>query len=343
MSKHGTATKLGGGPGLQCRFRDGKACDAPQNHLKSDKRRACLNDVTRLCSRHWRCEPLSTFKHFQPASATTTIIATKGPRLHSKRDRLRPIIARQLLASSRYLGASIRYLLSLPSSLTLSRPRPCRHPRRNGRAEREPKTVIAKETVVKNTITTAYARVDRPVTKALRSCRITRATITRPLSPRSDGAVQQVSAPGGLRDLIRGVEERKAREAERRADSNYKDLYVLADGNEDMGCVKKNAKLMSALRKVRAKYGKAVVVDSAYRSPAYNRRVRGAKGSYHMSCNALDIYVTSVSKDALRAFVRTLPEIGGVGIYASGAIHIDTGPVRNWDWRRKSRKVGAEL
>ena len=67
------------------------------------------------------------------------------------------------------------------------------------------------------------------------------------------------------------------------------------------------------------------------------------KSSYHMSCRALDIYVTRVSKDALRAFVRTLPEIGGVGIYASGAIHIDTGPVRNWDWRRKSRKVGAEL
>ena len=32
------------------------------------------------------------------ASATTTIIATKGPRLHSKRDRLRPIIARLVVS-----------------------------------------------------------------------------------------------------------------------------------------------------------------------------------------------------------------------------------------------------
>ena len=62
-----------------------------------------------------------------------------------------------------------------------------------------------------------------------------------------------------------------------------------------------------------------------------------------MSCRALDVYVTSVSKDALRSYVRTLPEIGGVGIYASGAIHMDTGPVRNWDWRRKSRKDGSTL
>ena len=101
---------------------------------------------------------------------------------------------------------------------------------------------------------------------------------------------------------------------------------------------------MSALRKIRARYGKAVVVDSAYRSPAYNRSVSGAKNSYHMSCRALDVYVTSVSKDALRNYVRTLPEIGGVGIiYASGAIHMDTGPVRNWDWRRRARKVGSTL
>ena len=40
-----------------------------------------------------------------------------------------------------------------------------------------------------------------------------------------------------------------------------------------------------------------------------------------MTCIALDIYITNVRKDALRAFVRTLPEIGGVGIYASGSPH----------------------
>ena len=216
--------------------------------------------------------------------------------------------------------------------------------------KREPETGINKETVDKNTIVTSYARVDRPVTKRPSPFPDQGETemranipITKPLSPRFDGAVQTVSAPGGLRDFIRGTEEPKAREGERRADRNDKTLYVLADGNEDMGCVKKNAKLMSALRKIRARYGKAVVVDSAYRSPAHNHRVNGAKNSYHLSCRALDVYVTSVSKDALRSYVRTLPEIGGVGIYASGAIHMDTGPVRNWDWRRKGSKDGSTL
>jgi uncharacterized protein YcbK (DUF882 family) len=165
--------------------------------------------------------------------------------------------------------------------------------------------------------------------------------IRKPLSQRAEGSVQLASAAGGLRDLVRRAEENNQREAERKAESNVKDLYVLADGNEDMGCVKRNARLMSALRKVRTKYGKAVVVDSAYRSPAHNRKVSGARGSYHMSCKALDIYVPGIGKDSLRNYVRTLREIGGVGIYASGAIHMDTGPVRNWDWRRRSRKAGA--
>ena len=134
------------------------------------------------------------------------------------------------LASSRCASASIRYLLTWRSLRILSQRCRYRHPRRNGHAERSRKPVINKETVVKNTITTAYARVDRPVTKRpspfpdqgeteMRA----NTAITRPLSPRSDGAVQQVSAPGGLRDLIRGAEEPKAREAERRADRNDKD------------------------------------------------------------------------------------------------------------------------
>jgi hypothetical protein len=118
-------------------------------------------------------------------------------------------------------------------------------------------------------------------------------------------------------------------------------LYVLADGNEDMGCVLKNARLMRALQKIRDHYGRAVVVDSAYRSPSYNKRVRGAKRSYHMRCAAIDLRIPGVAKDALRNYARSLPEVGGVGVYASDMVHIDTGPKRNWDWRRKRKKKGG--
>lgn len=110
-------------------------------------------------------------------------------------------------------------------------------------------------------------------------------------------------------------------------------IYALADGNEDMGCMKKNRFMIGVLRDLKAKYGKTVLVDSAYRSPRYNRKVRGAKKSLHMSCQALDVKIPGVSKDKLAAYLRSYPGMGGVGIYSSGSVHFDHGRRRNWDWR----------
>jgi hypothetical protein len=67
-----------------------------------------------------------------------------------------------------------------------------------------------------------------------------RPTIIKPHSRRDDRAVQPLSAIGGLRSLVRRAEEKKKQEVERKAARNFEDIYVLADGNEDMGCVKQN-------------------------------------------------------------------------------------------------------
>jgi uncharacterized protein YcbK (DUF882 family) len=282
-------------------------------------------------------------------------VAAKGPRLGSKHDRL-PRLTHAYASDEpireRFYPwpANLAVIAHLEPDAHLEPAVPLPTPAPERPHRQQPETVIARVEVDPDVITAAYVRTDRPAIKAPpplpeygEAESKARAAVAKPLSQRADGIFQRVSAPGGLRDLVWRTEEQKQREAERKAEDNPGDLYVLADGTEDMGCVTKNARLMSALRKVHDKYGKAVVIDSAYRSPAYNRMVSGAKNSYHMSCMALDISVTGVSKDALRDYVRTLPEIGGVGIYASGSIHMDTGPVRNWDWRRKSRKSGAEV
>lgn len=146
---------------------------------------------------------------------------------------------------------------------------------------------------------------------------------------------QLAYAGSGLEALSRGLRQRRYDSAPKGS------IYALVDGNEDMGCIAKNSRLMSAIRKVHDKYGKTVGIDSAYRSPAYNKGVGGAEKSYHMRCQAVDILVPGVSKDALRVYVRSLPEIGGVGIYNQASIHIDTGPVRNWDWRGRKRTILA--
>ncbi len=232
-----------------------------------------------------------------PALTTNTVMAAKGPRLHSKRDRLQrvtwPRFSVEPLRERFYpLPADLAVIAHLEPSAPVPSPAPERPHRR------EPQTVIARETVVKNTITTAYARIDRPVTKGpspLPNFGETKmranTAITRPLSPRSDGAVQHVSAPAGLRDLIRGAEERKAREAESKTERKLQGPLCPGRRQRGHGLRQEERPADVGAAEGPRQVRRAVVVDSAYRSPAYNRKVSGAKNSYHMSCNALDIYV----------------------------------------------------
>lgn len=97
--------------------------------------------------------------------------------------------------------------------------------------------------------------------------------------------------------------------------------------------------LIALLGKIERRFGKKVVISSGYRSPAYNRRVRGARRSKHLTCEAADISIPGISKYTLARFVRSLPGRGGVGTYCrSGFIHVDIGKKRDWHWRCRKHK-----
>lgn len=144
--------------------------------------------------------------------------------------------------------------------------------------------------------------------------------------------VEKVAFAPAMVDKDLSPFERIFKPRETKPDSKL--LYVRADGNEEMGCLHKNAFMMGVLAAAKKKFGATPVVDSGYRSPAHNRRVSGAKQSLHMRCLAMDIKVPGTSKDALAAWLRRYPGMGGVGIYASGFVHFDKGRRRDWDWRR---------
>ncbi|MCY0147050.1 YcbK family protein [Hoeflea sp. G2-23] len=98
-------------------------------------------------------------------------------------------------------------------------------------------------------------------------------------------------------------------------------------------------KLISVLHTVERKYGRPVVVTSGYRSPKHNRRVGGASGSRHTTCEAADIQVEGVSKWQLAKYLRSMPGRGGVGTYCyTESVHIDIGNARDWNWRCRRRK-----
>jgi uncharacterized protein YcbK (DUF882 family) len=105
----------------------------------------------------------------------------------------------------------------------------------------------------------------------------------------------------------------------------------------DVACLK--PQLVKILKKIESHYRSPVVVTSGYRSPGYNRRVRGAKNSLHMFCAAADVQVVGVGKWELARFARSMSGRGGVGTYChTDSVHIDVGPDRDWNWRCSRRK-----
>jgi uncharacterized protein YcbK (DUF882 family) len=105
----------------------------------------------------------------------------------------------------------------------------------------------------------------------------------------------------------------------------------------DVACLK--PQLVKVLKGVERHYGRDAIVTSGFRSPSFNRRVRGAKHSLHMFCAAADIQVPGVSKWALAKYLRSLPGRGGVGTYChTDSIHVDIGPDRDWNWRCSRRR-----
>ena len=114
--------------------------------------------------------------------------------------------------------------------------------------------------------------------------------------------------------------------------------------------------LRAVLNRAATHFSAPVLVTSAYRSPAYNRRVRGAWRSMHMvrdgKRGAVDFKVVGVSKGTLYAWAKRQPEVSGIGLYCrSDFIHVDNGTKRSWYWgcggggrhyaRRRIQMAGA--
>ena len=87
-------------------------------------------------------------------------------------------------------------------------------------------------------------------------------------------------------------------------------------------------RLLFTLEDIAVRYGR-VTVNSTKRSHAHNRKVGGARHSYHLNCNAVDFRVHGNYRGAL-AFLRKQSRVGGIKHYGGGLFHIDTGPRRTW-------------
>jgi len=129
-----------------------------------------------------------------------------------------------------------------------------------------------------------------------------------------DGRVIDMEAEGGPSVAI----DRSARRARRRTEDPRQTGNV-------------NQEVMDLLGQLRSTSGQDLPVTSGFRSSAKNAQVGGAKGSQHLTGNAVDVDVANLSREQRRELIRMASELGfgGIGVY-DNAMHFDVGPRRAW-------------
>lgn len=82
--------------------------------------------------------------------------------------------------------------------------------------------------------------------------------------------------------------------------------------------------LVGILDMLRKKVEKPVIINSGYRTPEHNKKVGGAKYSYHMRGMAADIRVNGMSpKEVAKVLDSLIPDECGIIVY-NHWVHFDT-------------------
>lgn len=119
----------------------------------------------------------------------------------------------------------------------------------------------------------------------------------------------------------------KAKEGNVRLSKNFTvKEFACSDGTDTVFI---SLALVNLLQKIRDHFGKAVIINSAYRTEAHNKAIGGATYSQHKYGLAADIHINGVTPKEIASYVETLmPSSGGIGIYKS-FVHVDVRRVRS--------------
>lgn len=115
----------------------------------------------------------------------------------------------------------------------------------------------------------------------------------------------------------------KKMDGNRNITTNFKiKEFACKDGSDTIYL---DSNLARILQKIREHFGKPVVITSAYRTVAYNKRVGGSSSSYHTKGQAADIKIEGVSAVEVAMYAQTITN--GVGCYYydnTEFVHVDT-------------------
>lgn len=80
--------------------------------------------------------------------------------------------------------------------------------------------------------------------------------------------------------------------------------------------------LIETLEKIRNHFNAPIIINSGYRTPSWNSKVKGASNSYHCKGMAADIVVKGHSSKEVAKYANEIMEQGGVIKYTNFT-HID--------------------
>jgi uncharacterized protein YcbK (DUF882 family) len=118
-----------------------------------------------------------------------------------------------------------------------------------------------------------------------------------------------------------------------------KDEFDCTDGSEMPFEVLNNViEVANNLEVLRAHFGAPITINSAYRSPVYNRSVGGAVNSQHLGGKAADVVIDGVTPDEVADAIDFLIEVGlmkegGLGRYDTFTHYDIRGTKARWDYR----------
>jgi hypothetical protein len=98
--------------------------------------------------------------------------------------------------------------------------------------------------------------------------------------------------------------------------------------------------LVAVLQKIRNHFGKAVTINSAYRSASHNKKIGGVSNSQHTKGTAADIKVSNVAPEEVAKYAEyIMPNKGGIGLYGT-FVHVDVRSKRSrWTNYGKEKSV----
>lgn len=111
------------------------------------------------------------------------------------------------------------------------------------------------------------------------------------------------------------------KDGERNVAPNFKiKEFKCKDGSDEI--LLDSSFVLHKLQAIRTHFDKPVLINSAYRTPTYNKKVGGASNSYHMKGMAFDIQIKGVPLDDICKFAQS---IGVLGIIRYNSfVHIDS-------------------